>query len=101
MMNDNYAIDACKPSTYLRTTDTGANLAETVGVALAVWDLDAANQNCVTKENGIYIIFAAKILDWPRLSCFSHIYTLLSPKLCKMIVDVVRQLECVRCQLFP
>ena len=51
---------------------TGINLAEAMEAALSLWDLDAANQICLTTDNGSNIVNAAGILDWSRLSCFGH-----------------------------
>ena len=37
--------------------------------ALSLWDLNAANQICLTTDN---IVNAAGILYWSRFSCFGY-----------------------------
>ena len=51
---------------------TGIHLAEAMEAALGLWELDSANQVCLTTHNESNIISATGILEWPRLSCFSH-----------------------------
>ena len=40
--------------------------------ALSLWELDSTNQVYLTTDNRSNIVSAGRILDWPRLSCFSH-----------------------------
>ena len=97
-INDEWQLcNKCLQIQYLPQDHTGANLAEAMEAAMAIWDLDAANQICVTMDNGSNIISAARILDWLRLRFPASVttYILLSPKLCKMIVDVAEHLECI------
>ena len=45
---------------------------EAMEAALSLWDLDAANQICLTTDNGSNIVNAAGTLDWSTLSCFGY-----------------------------
>ena len=72
-INDEWQLcNKCLQTQYLPQDHTGTNLAKAMEAALAMWDLDAANQICVTTDNGSNIISAARILDWLRLPCFGH-----------------------------
>ena len=72
-INDEWQLcNKCLQTQYLPQDHTGANLAEAMEAALAMWDLDAANQICVTMDNGSNIVTAARILDWLRHPCFGH-----------------------------
>ena len=62
----------CLQTQFLPEDHTGINLAEAMEAALSLWDLDAANQICLTTDNGSNIVSSAGILDWSRLSCFGH-----------------------------
>ena len=62
----------CLQTQFLPEDHTGINLAEAMEAALSLWDLDVANQICLTTDNGSNIVSAAGILDWSRLSCFGH-----------------------------
>ena len=63
---------------------TEMHLANAMEGALSLWNLDAANQICLTTDNESNIVNAAGILDWSRLSCFGHN---LYPSITKAIQD--------------
>lgn len=62
----------CLQTQFLPDDHTGEHLAEAMEAALGAWDLHAANQTCLTTNNGSNIKNAAGHLLWPRLSCFGH-----------------------------
>ena len=62
----------CLQTQFLPEDHTGIHLAEAMEAALGLWELDSANQVCLTTDNGSNIISATGILEWPRLSCFGH-----------------------------
>ena len=62
----------CLQTQFLPEYHTEIHLADAMEAALSLWDLDAANQICLTTDNGSNIVNAAGILDWSRLSCFGH-----------------------------
>ena len=62
----------CLQTQFLPEDHTGVHLSEAMEAALSLWELDSANQVCLTTDNGSNIVSAGRILDWPRLSCFCH-----------------------------
>ena len=54
----------CLQTLFLLEDHTGINLAEAMEAVLSLWDLDAANQICLTTDDESNIVNAAGVLDW-------------------------------------
>ena len=55
----------CLQTQFLLEDHTGINLTEAMEAVLSIWDLDAANQICLTTDNGSNNVNAAGMLDGP------------------------------------
>ena len=62
----------CLQTHFLPDDHTGENLLEAMEATLATWELNGANQVCLTTDNGTNLIRVAELLGWTRLSCFGH-----------------------------
>ena len=62
----------CLQTHFLPDDHTGENLVEVMEATLEAWELNAANQVCLTTDNGTNFNHAAELFGWTRLSCFGH-----------------------------
>lgn len=63
----------CLQTLYLPQDHTADNLAESMTETLESWGLKAANQVCLTTDNGRNIVCATtRRLGWKHLPCFGH-----------------------------
>ena len=72
-VNDKWEMQSrCLQTHYFPENHTGQNIADAMEATLDSWNLLASNQVCLTTDSGSNMISAARILKWPRLSCFGH-----------------------------
>ncbi|XP_065899760.1 E3 SUMO-protein ligase ZBED1-like [Dysidea avara] len=73
-INDEWELKTkCLHTLYFPADHTGQNIADALKDTLSHWGLDAANQVCITTDNGSNILCAIRShLAWPYLSCFGH-----------------------------
>ena len=74
---------------------TGQNIADTICDILSNWGLDTSRLVATTTDNGSNFVAAfSSILEWPRISCFSHNLDLAINKLLEMDQIVRAKARC-------
>ena len=72
-VGDNWKLQSyCLQTMYCPEDHTGENLASALESTLEAWKLEPEQLSCLTTDNGSNFLKAARLLEWPHISCFGH-----------------------------